>query len=249
MHHEAFWIASSNFGDALNYYLLTKLTLRKVIYCADIRRYAHFIILGSILNWATKFSIVWGAGLANKNDKVDPEAKLVAVRGPLSANIARMCGNPVLGDPALLLPRFYTPKIRDRYKVGIIPHYTDQFYYAQNKHKLHPDIKFINILGNIEKVIDEICSCNVILSSSLHGLIVSDAYGIKNLYVKMDNGILGDGMKYDDYFLSVGITPYQPVDIQNFYYKTLDGVAVEVPTHGFKYDSEPLLKCCPITEN
>ena len=31
-------------------------------------------------------------------------------------------------------------------------------------------------------VIDDICSCEYILSNSLHGLIVADAYGVKNLF-------------------------------------------------------------------
>lgn len=46
-------------------------------------------------------------------------------------------------------------------------------------------------------------SCKKILSSSLHGLIVSDAYNIPNRMIKFSNKINGDGTNFTDYFLSV----------------------------------------------
>ncbi|HCI5723053.1 TPA: hypothetical protein NPO34_005233, partial [Klebsiella variicola subsp. variicola] len=58
-----------------------------------------------------------------------------------------------------------------------------------------------------EFVVDEIISCEYILSTSLHGVIVAQAYDIPTLWIK-HNDINTDGIKFYDYFDSVGITPY-----------------------------------------
>ena len=42
-----------------------------------------------------------------------------------------------------------------------------------------------------------------IVSSSLHGLIVSDAYKIPNVWIQFYNNIRGDNTKFYDYFKSV----------------------------------------------
>ena len=51
------------------------------------------------------------------------------------------------------------------------------------------------------KVVDYICSCKIILSSSLHGLIISDAYKIPNIW--LNEYSLNEGtFKFKDYFQS-----------------------------------------------
>ncbi|WP_124103196.1 hypothetical protein [Klebsiella pneumoniae] len=60
---------------------------------------------------------------------------------------------------------------------------------------------------DIEFVVDEIISCEYILSTSLHGVIVAQAYDIPTLWIK-HNDINTDGIKFYDYFDSVGIKPY-----------------------------------------
>ena len=52
-----------------------------------------------------------------------------------------------------------------------------------------------------ENVIDAIVSCKSVVSSSLHGLICSDAYNIPNLWI--DEFELKEGdFKFKDYFSS-----------------------------------------------
>ena len=60
------------------------------------------------------------------------------------------------------------------------------------------------------KIIDEINSCQVIISSSLHGIITCHAYNIPCLWYKFSEKIVGDGIKFADYFSSVNIKPYNP---------------------------------------
>ncbi|HBQ1125570.1 TPA: hypothetical protein OME54_005410, partial [Klebsiella pneumoniae] len=70
------------------------------------------------------------------------------------------------------------------------------------------NIKVIDLkTKDIEFVVDEIISCEYILSTSLHGVIVAQAYDIPTLWIK-HNDINTDGIKFYDYFDSVGIKPY-----------------------------------------
>lgn len=77
--------------------------------------------------------------------------------------------------------------------MGIIPHYVDyKLPYVEEFRKEHPEILFID-LQNYKKwhdIIDQILSCEKIISSSLHGLILSDAYGIPNIRVNFCNAAL-----------------------------------------------------------
>ncbi|MGF3419197.1 hypothetical protein ACQV3C_29395, partial [Klebsiella pneumoniae] len=76
------------------------------------------------------------------------------------------------------------------------------------KYRSNKNIKVIDLkTKDIEFVVDEIISCEYILSTSLHGVIVAQAYDIPTLWIK-HNDINTDGIKFYDYFDSVGIKPY-----------------------------------------
>ena len=231
----AHWCYSSNFGDALNPYLLSKLSGKKVKYCNSFtpnykeevlhlfRAIFHFhkynlrllllpekskpvvLAVGSILSRSRMNHLVWGGGYMDASEK-GKGGKFLAVRGPFSANKLVEQGYPrctVYGDPALLLPLVYTPIIKKKYKVGIIPHLRDL---SQVLHDF-PNSKVIHLGRKIEKIIDEINSCEYILSTSLHGIIVAHAYGVPALWVKRGY-IFTDGLKFNDYFASVEIPLY-----------------------------------------
>lgn len=94
-----------------------------------------------------------------------------------------------------------------RYRLGIIPHVVDQQHpvIREIKEKYADEILIID-LAHYKKwtdIIDQICSCEHILSSSLHGLIVSDAYQIPNCWIKLSGRIPGGYFKYLDYASSV----------------------------------------------
>ncbi len=137
------------------------------------------------------------------------EEKVYAVRGKLSNEKiieAGFDGCSVFGDPAILLPMFVKPSpVRDKYPLGIVPHWKETDFFMQ---KYGNDFKVIDLrTKDIERVVDEITSCRAILSSSLHGIIASHAYGIPAIWMK--HGYIDtDGFKFADYFSSVNIKNY-----------------------------------------
>ena len=132
---------------------------------------------------------------------------MCAVRGRYSAEMLANQGFgfcDVWGDPALLLPLVYLPKVSFRYDVGIVPHISEYSFFRKRYSEYHVvDLH----TTKVEQVIQEIVSCKMVLSTSLHGLIVAHAYGIPALWIKKNN-IGTDGIKFYDYFSSVGISEY-----------------------------------------
>ena len=94
-----------------------------------------------------------------------------------------------------------------RYRLGIIPHVVD-FHHPvveEIREKYADEILIID-LAHYKKwtdVIDQICSCEKILSSSLHGIIVSDAYQIPNCWITLSKKAIIGHFKFMDYFSSV----------------------------------------------
>ncbi|MCP4282907.1 MAG: polysaccharide pyruvyl transferase family protein, partial [Gammaproteobacteria bacterium] len=149
-------------------------------------------------------AVVWGAGFISADVPITGRpAVLHAVRGWNSAQR--------LGDAALLLPRLYTPAPSPRrYPLGIIPHFREwgePFFEAARG---WDDVQMIDINGGIDEVVDQIASCDCILSSSLHGIICADSYGIPALWIRFSDKPVGDGFKFRDYFSSVGRPDREP---------------------------------------
>ncbi|CAH8295308.1 polysaccharide pyruvyl transferase [Mariniflexile fucanivorans] len=202
-----------NYGDLLSKYLVEKISNKKVISIKHPLKgfhkyfFKHYICIGSIISSASKKSIVWGSGIIKKNDNIR-NAKFLAVRGPETrAKILEKgfeCAE-VYGDPAILLPDYYSPKIKKIYELGIVPHYVD-YDRVVEVFSNEKNIKIINLLTtDIEKTTDEILECEKIISSSLHGLILPHAYGIPAIWIKFSDKLSGDNIKFYDYYKSMDI--------------------------------------------
>ena len=174
------------------------------------------ISVGSIISWYNNPSAhVWGAGIMNRYDKIN-NAKFYAVRGKYTQLRLQEHGYKVpeaIGDPALLLPLVVKPKSSKKYKLGVIPHYI-HYEEVVNLFYNQDDVLVINLRDDIEKVVNNIFSCEKTISSSLHGIIVSHAYGIECLWYNFSKKkIAGDNIKFKDYFSSVEIEEYSPFEI------------------------------------
>jgi pyruvyltransferase len=206
-----------NWGDELNKTLVKVISGKDPLYVNN-PNIPHHLCVGSILKWAHKNTTVWGSGFISADDKILEQSDIRAVRGPLSREKLLNAGfecPEVYGDPALLYPRFYQPrKTKRRYKIGIIPHYIDEDNPWLKQFKKDPSVLIINILGkNVNKFVDDVNRCDLILSSSLHGIICGDAYGIPSYWIELSDKVIGNGFKFRDYFMSVNrpiVEPFRP---------------------------------------
>ena len=212
-----------NWGDDINYFFLRKLW-HKAIVSYDCSSLSHrlkkdnYMVIGSSLTLlCNSESIVWGTGVIDDTKELPAyPKKVLAVRGPLSRQYLLERGiecPPVYGDPALLVPKVYNPSIEKKYQLGIIPHYADFDSTLLNNLKQNPDVLLIKMEGYRKwtDVVDMILSCESIASSSLHGLILSEAYQIPNCWIEIKGNLLGGHFKFHDFFLSIGRDRQQPL--------------------------------------
>ncbi|OHB57738.1 MAG: hypothetical protein A2173_03830 [Planctomycetes bacterium RBG_13_44_8b] len=224
----ATWCLSNNIGDALTPWLIKQITGHTPVYIPFDITFPKYMVCGSVLNHAVNYTTVWGAGFANYEDCVKSTVDIRAVRGPVTAaRVALQSGIDVKvwGDPALLMPWFYNPPFYNpppkdprRYKVGICPHYIHQREVTEWLAG-REDIKFLNVFKSPEHFVDDLIQCEVVYSSSLHGLIIANAYGIPSQWIEGTEKLGGDRSKFKDYLQS--LLPVQPLDNELFIPQTL----------------------------
>ena len=214
-------LKNNNFGDDINFPLIRELTGKQVRqeWKVGLKNLENILCIGSIIDCCNEHSLIWGAGAISDNIIMHhTPKKIYAVRGPLTRKLLleyRIDCPEIYGDPALLLPLIYAPKTEKKYKYGFIPHCIDyDLPHVVKFREEHPEILFIKFEGytSWHNVIDLINSCENIISSSLHGLIVSDAYGIPNVRIMLSDNIVGGDFKYKDYYGGVKRKYRDPVD-------------------------------------
>lgn len=172
--------------------------------------------IGSIIAYGNKRSLIWGSGFMNKNEHIRG-GKVYAVRGRLTNEKIINDGYKgcnVFGDPALLLPLIVKAAFKKKYDIAIIPHWKEYDYF-QNKYGRQYKILDIRTT-DVEHFVEDLTSCKYILSTSLHGIILSHAYNIPALWIK--HGYIDtDGFKFYDYFSSVDIPFYNGFENFNEY--------------------------------
>ena len=230
-------IRHRNWGDDLNYYFLKELTKRPVVFyhnfimarCFHLRNYMCIgTVLDNYVSRCNNKTVVWGTGSVGIKWVFDNPYKVCALRGAYTYRFLKSnkieCP-AVYGDPALLLPLVYKfhvsrSKLQEEtpmYRLGIIPHVVDMHHpVIEEIRKNHADEILIIDLAHYDKwtdVIDQICSCERIFSSSLHGIITSDAYGVPNCWIELTGKISGGHFKYYDYASSVDRQFEKPIQI------------------------------------
>ncbi|MDR3046765.1 MAG: polysaccharide pyruvyl transferase family protein [Bacteroidales bacterium] len=163
-----------------------------------------------------------------------------AIRGELSKGIAQKIYNKPLDDIVLadggLLSSLISKNHQKFYPISIIPHWTE--IDDINIFKLLNNYKYANLI-DIRKdpidVIKEIANSEIILSSSLHGLIIADSFNIPNKHIIASSEIRNrQSFKYHDYYSSYGL-PYIYIDIQsNNKYPSINNIIDNYP---IKYTS------------
>ena len=252
-----------NWGDMLNPVLINKISGKKAINLQHTKLNItklkqillkepkpEYLAIGSILGWGVRrpnISIFWGSGFMYETEKVRVRPrKVCAVRGPLSREKLISQGiecPPIYGDPALLYPRFYSPNIESKYELGIIPHMADKNNSWVNKFKDNKEILIIDIQSGINNVVDKILNCKRVASSSLHGIIASDAYHIPSSWITLSNNVNGNGFKFKDYFASVHRTEKEPLSIKST--TSIEEVLNSFHEYDIEIDLDMLFEACP----
>lgn len=113
------------------------------------------------------------------------------------------------------MPLLYRSERSKSYKFGIIPHACEFDSVSKKVEELKVPVKIIDLRSSdVEEVINNICGCGYILSSSLYGIIIAQSYSIPALFFQHTHK--GEGLfKYNDYFSSVNIEPYTPFEFSD----------------------------------
>lgn len=196
---DVFWFTKEkNAGDLLTPLLLRHYGLTPV---HSYPEQAEAFVCGSILEKVPPHfeGFILGTGFMHAESvKALSEAVIFAVRGKLSRAKIEGGEEILVGDPGLLIPRLCSCQKRGEFKLGIIPHYVDKhhpliesLYQRYKKSALLIDVQLL--------VARDIARCEMIISSSLHGLVFADALGIPNVWIVVSDKVSGKGFKFRDY--------------------------------------------------
>lgn len=205
------WNEVQNLGDAIAPLIVEKLSGRRVVH-RDKRERCKLVSCGSVISKAREGDFVWGSG------SLDPDARMrsanvrvTAVRGPLTRKLLLAQGvecPEVYGDPGCLAPLLF-PKTdcqRD-IPLGVIPHYTEKSLFAD----FDPQVAVLDIQAPPGEFFAALFRCQRVASSSLHGIIFAENYGIPASWLTISESVRGGGHKFRDYYLGTGREPAEPL--------------------------------------
>ena len=206
------WNARPNFGDAIAPMLLERFAdLEKVEWGTPCQ--ADVITVGSVLEQVPLYfdGYVLGAGKLYEGSRLylyGEQTKVLALRGPLSAKFYG--SETAIGDPGLLADELLSNDGTDfperTYDLGILPHWSDKKLLTDKRFRGKWTTLDITPDGDPLSVVRAIGQCKKIVTSSLHGLIVADAFGIPRRFEytpTLDRE--GGRFKFRDYHQSIGM--------------------------------------------
>ena len=197
-----YWWESNNLGDTLSPIIVNHmLSQRGLDSNVVVSSRRHLYAVGSVLTAGIQDCTVWGSGILNAGLIYRLSRRrfdVRAVRGPLTRAILMDYGHivpEVYGDPAILMVEIYNPvNIEKKHKFGLIMH-KDQILDIPKDLDIYP----IDICtDDYRKFIDELKKVEIVISSSLHGIILAESFGIEAILLKPKIDIL----KYYDWYYS-----------------------------------------------
>lgn len=203
-----YWAEQDNVGDYLSNivyeYMLERRGLDRD---SPAVKTCHLLGIGSIVAAKQFDAVIWGSGLHTLirlyllyRWKKIVRYDVRALRGPLTKEAMVRCGyscnSVVLGDPAVLMPLVYHPGNKEKkYDISIICHYS-----IQNL-KRDSEYHYIDVQTKDYKYfIDEVMASKLIISSSLHGIILAESYGVPAVFLNDGGKMYPEIMKYYDWY-------------------------------------------------
>lgn len=200
-----FWWKSGegiNFGDDLSRVIVERMLGHSVRYrCLESKK-KTLLAAGSILHYARDGDVIWGSGFRenplseNRFKRLDVRA----VRGPRTRQFLLKKGincPKVYGDPAVLMGYLF-PEFKKReaiYDYIIIPNIGEIKCFENYKNVVLPTSPW-------DEIVKKMMQSRLVISSSLHGVIVAESFGIPARLLKMT--WIEPLLKYQDYYESTG---------------------------------------------
>lgn len=200
-----YWKRVVNLGDAISPIIVDWMLQKKNIdRDKQIAKTKHLIGVGSIMDNGNYDCTVWGSGVASfvgikiiSIQSIYRKYDIRCVRGPITKQIMEelnyKCPS-VYGDPAVLLPLIYKPTVKKKYNTSIIQHFREAVELPEKYHEIciqTDDYKFF---------VEEILASEKVISSSLHGIILAESYGVPAVF--LNKGVDGELIKYYDWYYS-----------------------------------------------
>lgn len=190
-----------NIGDLLSNVVCNyMLRLRNLSFETDICSTKHLYGIGSIIQGGAQNATIWGSGLKRGTDDICYLFRLTRrldirlVRGPKTREALKKKGfkcPEIYGDPAIIMPFIYKPRIREQKDIQVILHHESKIPYCGAITPLCSDYReFIDVVGNAK----------LIISSSLHGIILAEVYGVPAILLR--DSAVPNLFKYEDYYYS-----------------------------------------------
>jgi succinoglycan biosynthesis protein ExoV len=173
---------AGNVGDDLNRVIWPRLLPELV----DAHPESLLLGIGSVLDRRhapDRHKIIFGAGGRSPHKLPafpSPHIDLRFVRGPLTARALGLADSFAITDPAILAPEVFgarhalTPR---GYDIGFVPYFRTGLGYA-GRIAAKAGLRLIPVTLPPEQFIGELLKCRAVISESLHGAILADAYGI-----------------------------------------------------------------------
>lgn len=218
----------NNFGDEIGP-LVSKKLVKDHFNCKEVslpvwnlakkgaRKGTCLFSLGSIFHMVENGDHIWGTGVnPTWQRQVPGNLTIHAVRGPHTEDFLKARGvikeSVGHGDPGLLLPLVSPASINkgNENRFCFVAHAQDKDIVndlVNQKDLLSPAVHVIHAQAHLSKVVENLLTCSHIASTSLHGLILADAFGIPSRWFqfpKSKTEKTEGHFKYQDYYSTIG---------------------------------------------
>lgn len=198
-----------NFGDHISQILVERIVGCPVKYYnkKTPNQTKKLLATGSIYFFANEGDVVWGSGVNGKRllrkHYFFKHLDVRSVRGPLTRQFLKekfdIDAPEIYGDPALLFPYLFPEFRRSQEPKNdylVIIHYLDESQFIERGDK------YVLATDPWDVVVRAILDSKFVISSSLHGVLIAEAYGIPAKILR-----IGEGeplLKFYDYYLGSG---------------------------------------------
>lgn len=175
---------------------------------------------------------------------------VTAVRGPKTLKVLEKAGWDIsnvkeMFDPGVLLKHLYADRLakydvtkNERFgKIRIVPHFKDELVFKRQR----PDLlkHFISPDGDPLRILESMLGAELVVSSSLHGIIFAESLGIPAIWLSSPGGEAQ--FKYLDYYEGTSRFGIEPIE-------TIAEALVAQPPVLPVFDFEKLLATFPSKE-